>query len=65
MGLLQDLRSRDVTILLVEQNVHRALEIADRAYVVSVGQMVLSGPARELAESASLEQAYLGIAAVG
>jgi branched-chain amino acid transport system ATP-binding protein len=64
MRLLQDLRARGVTILLVEQNVHRALEIADRAYVLAVGQIVLSGSARELAEGASLEQAYLGIAAV-
>ncbi len=65
MGLLARLRERGVTILLVEQNVHRALEIADRAYVLAVGQIVLSGSARELAETGSIEQAYLGFAQAG
>ncbi len=65
MQLLTELRARGVTILLVEQNVHRALEIADRAYVLAVGQMVLSGSARELAETGSIERAYLGFASAG
>lgn len=64
MGLLGELRGRGVTLLLVEQNVHRALELADRAYVLSVGQIVLSGPAEELA-AGSIEQAYLGFSSVG
>jgi branched-chain amino acid transport system ATP-binding protein len=58
--LLVDLRARGTTLLLVEQNVHRALEIADRAYVLSVGRLVTSGPARELA-SGDLQRMYLGM----
>ena len=59
--LIGELRSRGETVLLVEQNVHRALEIADRAYVLSVGQVVNSGPASELARGA-IERTYLGLA---
>ena len=62
MRLLAKLRERGVTILLVEQNVHRALEIADRGYVLAVGQIVLSGTAHELSETGSIERAYLGFA---
>jgi branched-chain amino acid transport system ATP-binding protein len=58
--LIQELRSEGVTILLVEQNVHRALEIADRAYVLSVGRVVASGPTDQLVEG-ELERSYLGI----
>lgn len=61
MDLIVELRRRGVTILMVEQNAHRALEIADRAYVLSVGSVVLAGTADEVAQS-SLEQAYLGFA---
>ena len=60
--LIRELRAHGVTILLVEQNVHRALEVADRAYVLSVGTVVASGPAGELAEG-ELERSYLGISA--
>jgi branched-chain amino acid transport system ATP-binding protein len=59
--LIGELRARGETVLLVEQNVHRALEIADRAYVLSVGQVVNSGPASELARGA-IERTYLGLA---
>ena len=44
----------------MEQNVHRALEIADRAYVLSVGSVVASGPTDRLREG-ELERTYLGI----
>ena len=51
-----------MTILLVEQNVHRALEIADRAYVIATGRVeTRRGRADELRGSAAIEQAYLGI----
>jgi branched-chain amino acid transport system ATP-binding protein len=58
--LIQELRAEGVTILLVEQNVHRALEIADRAYVLSVGKVVASGATDQLMEG-ELERSYLGI----
>jgi branched-chain amino acid transport system ATP-binding protein len=61
--LIQELRSEGVTVLLVEQNVHRALEIADRAYVLSVGRVVASGSADHLVEG-ELERSYLGIGQV-
>jgi branched-chain amino acid transport system ATP-binding protein len=62
--LVTELRDAGTTILLVEQNVHRALEIADRAYVLSVGSVVASGPTDTLIEG-ELERSYLGISSVG
>ena len=53
------LRDQGITILLVEQNAERALEIADRGYVLQSGEMVLSGTGKELAESDLIRQAYL------
>ena len=58
--IIEELRQRGVTILLVEQNVDRALKIADRGYVLASGSLDLAGRASELAES-DLEKAYLGI----
>ncbi len=58
--LIQELRSDGVTILLVEQNVHRALDIADRAYVLSVGSIVAAGSTDQLMDG-KLERSYLGI----
>ncbi len=49
-----------VSILLVEQNLRRALAIADRAYVMQTGRMVLEGSGQELLESELVKQAYLG-----
>jgi branched-chain amino acid transport system ATP-binding protein len=57
-----EMRARDVTILLVEQNVAKALEICDRAYVLSSGILALEGTAEELSDSTGIERAYLGIA---
>jgi branched-chain amino acid transport system ATP-binding protein len=62
--LIRELRADGVTVLLVEQNVHRALEIADRAYVLSVGSVVASGPTGQLIEG-ELERSYLGISQAG
>jgi branched-chain amino acid transport system ATP-binding protein len=59
--LLARLREQGTTILLVEQNVHRALELADRAYVLAGGAIEREGPAAELRASAEIERAYLGI----
>jgi branched-chain amino acid transport system ATP-binding protein len=62
-GLIARLRDEGVTILLVEQNARLALDIADRGYVLNTGRIELSGSAGELQESASVEEAYLGLAA--
>ncbi len=55
-----DLRNEGVTVLLVEQNAHRALEIANRAYVLETGNIVLSGTGMELLTSPKVKEAYLG-----
>ena len=60
--LIDTLRRRGRTILLVEQNVELALDIADRGYVLANGQIVLSGEAAALRASQGVERAYLGIA---
>nr|WP_298271140.1 hypothetical protein [Geobacter sp.] len=46
--------------MLVEQNAHMALSIAHRAYVLETGEVVLQGPAKELAENPEVRKAYLG-----
>ncbi|HPT82360.1 MAG TPA: ABC transporter ATP-binding protein [Limnochordia bacterium] len=56
------LRERGNTILLVEQNAKKALEIADYAYVLETGQLVLEGPGQALLEDAKVQEAYLGAA---
>jgi ABC-type branched-chain amino acid transport systems, ATPase component len=60
--LIVRLREQGVTILLVEQNVRMALQIADRGYVINTGRIELAGTADELRENASVEEAYLGLA---
>jgi branched-chain amino acid transport system ATP-binding protein len=57
------LRRSGVTVLLVEQNVSAALAIADRAYVIETGRIVLSGGSAALANDARVREAYLGIKA--
>ncbi|GIK96938.1 MAG: ABC transporter ATP-binding protein [Alphaproteobacteria bacterium] len=58
--LIQELRRRGRTILVVEQNVHMVLEIADRGYVIANGEVVMSGTAQDLAASNDVERAYMG-----
>jgi branched-chain amino acid transport system ATP-binding protein len=53
-------RSDGVTILLVEQNAHMALQVASRAYVMETGRIVLSGPAAQLRNDPAVKAAYLG-----
>jgi len=55
------LHREGLTILLAEQTVDLALEVADYAYVLQVGRSVLSGPARELADDAEVQKVYLGL----
>lgn len=57
---LRDLNQRGLTIFLVEQNVRQALKIADYAYVMENGAIVLSGPSAELLENPKVVEAYLG-----
>lgn len=59
--LIQRLRGEGITILLAEQNARQALSIADRGYVIENGQIVMSGAASVLAESADIAERYLGI----
>ncbi|MGE5551711.1 MAG: ABC transporter ATP-binding protein [Bacteroidota bacterium] len=58
--IIQEINAAGTTILLVEQNAHMALSIAHRAYVLETGEIVLSGPAKELAQNARVKEAYLG-----
>jgi branched-chain amino acid transport system ATP-binding protein len=60
MRLLQALRARGMTILLVEQNARMALRAADRAYVLEAGRVALSGAGPSLLEDERLKAAYLG-----
>jgi branched-chain amino acid transport system ATP-binding protein len=53
-------RSAEIAILLVEQNARKALTLADRAYVLENGGVVLEGPARDLRNNESVVNAYLG-----
>ncbi len=58
--VIATLRDEGVTILLVEQNAYQALQVADRAYVLETGRVILQGPARALAEDPAVKAAYLG-----
>ncbi len=58
------LKAQGRTILLVEQNVHQALDVADRAYVVETGRITLDGPAEVLRHDPKVEQSYLGVGSV-
>ena len=58
---LKKIRERDITILFVEQNVRRSLEEADRAYIMEVGRVVLSGDVADLREEEEVKKAYFGV----
>ena len=57
---IADINAKGVTVLLVEQNTVLALEVAQRAYVIENGLIVLDGPARDLARHPRVREAYLG-----
>jgi branched-chain amino acid transport system ATP-binding protein len=55
------IRDRGLTLVIVEQNVGQALRVADRAYVIQGGRVVLSGTGRELTNNEDVRRAYLGL----
>jgi branched-chain amino acid transport system ATP-binding protein len=59
--IIQGLRDQGITVFLIEQNVRRALEIADRAYVLENGRICLEGACDELLQSDYVRKAYLGL----
>jgi branched-chain amino acid transport system ATP-binding protein len=58
--VVADIHRQGVSVLLVEQNAHRALQLASRAYVMESGQITLSGAASDLLDDPLVRQAYLG-----
>ena len=59
--VIQSLREQGMTVLLIEQNVKHTLEIADRAYVLENGRVVLEGPCQQCLNDEHIRKAYLGI----
>ncbi|HNX30566.1 MAG TPA: ABC transporter ATP-binding protein [Holophaga sp.] len=62
--IIMEIKGMGKTILLVEQNARKALEVADRAYVLEQGRIVKSGPAHDIAQDPSVRAAYLGTKSV-
>jgi branched-chain amino acid transport system ATP-binding protein len=59
-GVLREVNQAGVALLLVEQNAHKALQLAHRAYVLETGSVVMQGSGRELLASPEVRRAYLG-----
>lgn len=60
-GIVKKIREQGVTVMIVEQNVTQTLQLADRAYVIENGAVVMSGPSKELVNDEHMKQAYLGM----
>jgi branched-chain amino acid transport system ATP-binding protein len=60
LKIVRALADQGVAVLMVEQNARQALRVADRAYVLETGKIVLEGPARDLAADERVQRAYLG-----
>jgi branched-chain amino acid transport system ATP-binding protein len=58
--IIDELRASGVSVLLVEQNAQAALQIADRAYVMELGEFILNGPAKDIAANTRVAASYLG-----
>ncbi len=58
--IIQEVNKEGITILLIEQNAHKALEVADYAYIIEGGKIVMEGVAKELANSPQVKEIYLG-----
>lgn len=59
--LIQEIKDRHITILLVEQRLDEALKMSDRAYVLQTGRFIMEGKGSELIDSPAVRQAYLGL----
>ena len=59
--IIKKLKAEGVTVLLVEQNIHHALEISDRAYILEKGRIILEGKGSDLLNNHYVRQAYLGM----
>jgi len=60
-GTVKEINARGITVLLVEQNVFHSLSIADEAYVLENGRVVLEGGGKEILDNHQVKEAYLGI----
>ena len=60
-NIVGEINSRGIPVLLVEQNAHKALEVAHRGYVLETGVIVQTGTGKELLESEEVQKAYLGM----
>ena len=58
--IIKQVNERGISVFVVEQNANVALGIADRGYVLQTGEVVLSGPAKELLHNEAMKRAYLG-----
>lgn len=61
LDILKEISRRGMTVLMVEQKVQEALEMADRGYILQTGRIVTSGTSKELLESELVKKAYLGM----
>ena len=59
-AIIEEINRRGTTILLVEQNAYAALRLANRACVLSTGEIVISGDAQEMMDNPEVQEAYLG-----
>jgi len=65
-GYIKNLnQEQGITVLVIEQNARRALEVADHGYILEQGRIVLEGPAAELAENPDVKEFYLGLGESG
>ena len=61
LSIIKVFHEKGITVLLVEQNAKLALSIADRAYVLEVGRIAMSGSAKDLMDDERVKKAYLGL----
>ena len=59
--IIEGLRDQGIAIFLIEQNVQQTLEIADRAYVLENGRVILAGKSEELLQEELIRKAYMGL----